>query len=142
MDLSLLEWIDKVIGADNVAVRDKAYRLSLLFTQQCAVDVVVAIVKWSYLDEIERYVAKVLTPLFDEFRQAECVLRRMIAHIAAALIEQDSLDRAVLDRRECSVAPHQCALIIVLAVLDYRLRVDFLVGIFLKILGIQPALNS
>ena len=66
----------------------------------------------------------------------------MIADVTAALIIYDTLNSCVQDWREGTVTPCQCVQIIVLPVLDYRLGVEFLVGIFLQAGSIQPALHA
>ena len=107
---------DNIVGTYDAAVGDDLCGTELLFAQQGATDAVriVFVIIRGYLYEVERYLAQseLVAPLTHEQCQAVGILVAGVAHVGAALVEQDALDGVVEDGVEGTVAPEQRTVVV------------------------------
>ena len=108
MDLLYLVGVNEVFGAYDTTVGDDLGSIELLFAQSwSSVAVDVAVMIRSYLYEVEGNVAllEIAAPLSHKVSQSLGVLTVWVAHVRAALIEEDALHGAVEYWVEGAVAP-------------------------------------
>ena len=110
MNLLYLVWINQVFGAHDAAVRNHLGSVKLLLAESwTCIAIHITIMIRCNLHEIEWQFAllEVSAPLGYEVGKALGVLTCRVAHIGAALVEENTLYAVVEDRMEGSVAPEK-----------------------------------